>query len=289
MIRNINEILYVNEFGVPVFLKEKPFWENWIPLMKDGKVRKVPTNGINALHGNYWDNEGRTFTEALSTMPIHGGLSFLLSMHNNLACIDIDGCKADDDRLKKILTLSPDAWCEFSPSGNGVHVWGYLPYKSSYLLPGRTTIGYCGKEYEWYGSGRSITITGHHICGNSFVDLTNAVKFCESLRPKPIECVNHTVIPISIDVDTILKKAFEREPPLQRMYYLGHSWSDKSAEDFYFCQRMWFWLGGHGVGAIENVFRHSALYRESKGRHYVALTIHNASKRWNGKYYGFSR
>ena len=110
----------------------------------------------------------------------------------------------------------------------------------------------------------------------------------ESLRPKATEApaVNNLLATNAPSVDFILQKAFDADPELQRMYYHGHSWQDKSREDFRFCQRMWFWLGGHVQQTIENVFEHSALYRKSKGPHYVALTVRNARKRWNGNYYG---
>lgn len=292
MITDTKNILNVNVDGIPLFAKNFPYWVNWKTEMdSDGKkAKKVPTFGYRKLFGNYYDTEGRKFDEALKTMPSSGGLELLLSMHNDLACVDIDDCSVDDVRFHKILDLVPDAWCEYSPSGHGIHVWGYLPDKPAYLLEKRKTIGYHGKQYEWYGSGRGITVTGHFIRGSNWVDLTPAVRFVEGTRPPKVEERKRIVVPIAVGVQDVLNKAFTREPELARMYNFGHSWDDESAEDFRFCQRMWFWLGGHGAGAIEDVFRSSALYRETKGPHYVALTVANAGKRWNGKYYGdFSR
>ena len=310
MITDKTKILKVNADGIPDFLKAQPWWINWKPVFVDGKAKKLPTLGNAVLHGNYWDNAGRPFAEALRTMPEQGGVSLLLSEKNELACIDIDDCDTDDPRLQKILQLVPDAWREASPSGHGVHVWGALPDKAAWLLPGRKTIGSHGKEYEWYGSGRGITVTGHPLpaCAkeeNCLPDLTPAIAYCESLRPKTTggmqrddradifpsascNCGKTAARPAAFlpPADAILRKAFETDPQLQRMYYHGHSWSDKSREDFYFCQRMWFWLGGYGAPAIEAVFRRSALYRRSKGPHYVQLTVCNAAKYWNGNYYG---
>ena len=289
MITDANQILSVELSGIPDFLKGEPFWANWKPVLVDGKFRKVPTHGMNSLKGNYYDNDGLSFDEAIKTMHYSAGLTFLLSMKHSFACIDIDNCSVDDGRLNKILGLAPDAWCELSPSGHGVHIWGFLPNKPKFLMKGRKSIGYRGKEYEWYGSGRAITVTGRHFSGNSNVDLTAAVNFVESLRPIVVEHI-HIVTPVAIGVQSILDKAFEREPELARMYYHGHSWSDESAEDFRFCQRMWFWLGGHGADAIKHVFESSALYRETKGSNYVEITVRNAGSRWNGRYYGnFSR
>lgn len=322
MITDISTILTVNADGIPGFLKSKPYWINWKPVCADGKVKKLPTYGEAVLRGRYWDTSGRTFAEAFRTMPEQGGVSLLLSMENPLACIDIDDCIGDDPRLLKILQLVPNAWHELSPSGYGVHVWGVLPDKKAYLLPGRNQIGYHGSEYEWYGSGRAITVTGHQLKenrqtnpknaaavtennfpgtkspagsfeaalpeyyfrGNCLPDLTPAVAFCESLRPKTF--FQKAVPTAPLPVESILQKAFACDPELQRMFYEGHSWQDKSREDFSFCCRLWFWLGSHGARAIETVFERSALYRRSKGAHYVGLTVRNAGKRWDGNYYG---
>ena len=285
MITEHTKIIEVNPEGIPGFLKALPYWINWKPVFMDGKAKKLPTYGETVLRGQYWETAGRTFSDALRTVPANGGLSLLLSLQNQLTCIDIDDCAPGSPRLNKILRLAPDAWCDLSPSGNGVHVCGFLPDKPSYLLPGRKTIGCHGKDYEWYGSGRGITVTGHTICGSRLADLTNAVNFCESLRPKitGAPAANNTLATNAPSVDFILQKAFDADPELQRMYYRGHSWQDKSREDFRFCQRMWFWLGGYGAQTIESVFEHSALYRKTKGPNYVALTVRNAGKRWNGK------
>ena len=115
--------------------------------------------------------------------------------------------------------------------------------------------------------------------------MTAAVRFCESMRPRIVER-KHDIIPVNISVEEILHKAFEKDSELKRMYYQGHSWQDKSAEDYNFCKRLWFWLGGHGAEIIEAVFMQSALYRKEKGPGYPALTIRNAGRRWNGNYYG---
>jgi len=288
MIKEGAEILTVNPNGVPYFLQSQPYWANWKVEYRDSKGRKVPTDGNIKLHGQYWETEGKPFMEAIKTIPAKGGIGFLLSLRNPMACIDIDNCTKDDPRLKKILSMAPNAWCEYSPSGNGIHVWGRLPDKKSYILPGRKTIGYSGKEYEWFATGRSVTVTGRHICGNRFPDLTQAVLYCESLRPK-IPPVVHEVIPLSVPIADTLQRALQLDPKLRDMYQNGHSWNDKSVQDFYFCRKLWFWFGGYGADAIENIFRSSAMFRSHKGAYYPALTIRNAERRWDGVYYGKDR
>lgn len=278
-------VLPVKPDTVPWFLKDQPYWANWKPVLRDGKTGKVQTYGYTVLRGQYYDTEGKPLDEIIKTIPENGGIGFILSVRHPFACIDIDGCSPDDPRLKTILELVPNAWREYSPSGNGIHVWGHLPDKESYRLPDKKQIGYCGKQFEWYAAGRSLTVTGHHIGGYRYADLTKAIEFIESQRPK-YPPVKHEIVPVNTPVADIMETAFQKSEELRYMYYNGHTWSDKSAEDFHFCRKLWFWLGGHGERAIETVFRSSAMYRKDKGDHYPILTIRNAAKRWNGKYYG---
>lgn len=278
-------VLPVDPDNVPWFLKNQAYWTNWKPVYIDGKARKVQTYGYRTLTGPYYETEGRPLRRVTQSIPENGGIGFILSVRHPFACIDIDDCRPDDERLRQILELAPDAWCEYSPSGNGIHVWGVLPDKESYRLPERKQIGYSGKKYEWYAAGRSLTVTGHHLTGEACTDLTKAILFIEKNRPRP-PVIKHEIIPVSMSVSEILDKAFEKDPDLRQMYYHGHSWQDKSAEDFHFCRKLWFWLGGHGEKTVETVFRNSAMYREHKGNHYPGLTVKNAERRWNGNYYG---
>lgn len=288
MITESTKLLPVNPDGIPAFLKAQPYWTNWKVLFRGGKGRKVPTYGTQVLYGQYWETKGKPFVEVANTIPANGGLGFLLSLRHDLACIDIDNCAPEEERFQRILRLAPGAWCEYSPSGKGIHIWGRLPDKESYRLPERKTIGYSGKQYEWFATGRSVTMTGHHICGDRLPDLTQAVLYCESLRPK-LAAPKYEIIPVDIPTEDILKKAFRKDKSLRDMYHNGHTWEDKSVQDFYFCRKLWFWLGGLGPAAIEQAFRSSAMFRSDKGAHYPELTIRNAGKRWNGECYGKNR
>ena len=92
MITQDTKIIEVNPDGIPEFLKALPYWINWKPVFVDGKAKKLPTHGGTVLRGQYWETEGRCFSDAIRTIPTNGGLSLLLSRQNDLACIDIDDC-----------------------------------------------------------------------------------------------------------------------------------------------------------------------------------------------------
>ncbi|OMI34383.1 hypothetical protein SPAR_36406 [Streptomyces sparsogenes DSM 40356] len=56
------------------------------------------------------------------------GLGFVLSAEDRLACIDLDHALADGELLpwaREIVDRLPRTYIEVSPSGQGLHVWGY--------------------------------------------------------------------------------------------------------------------------------------------------------------------
>jgi primase-polymerase (primpol)-like protein len=57
----------------------------------------------------------------------------------------------------------PSTYVEVSPSGSGLHVWGFAD-----LVQGRRT-----GDVEIYGAGRYITVTGRRFrgCGVEFANL----------------------------------------------------------------------------------------------------------------------
>lgn len=79
------------------------------------------------------------------------GLGFVLG--DGIGCIDLDYCIIDGKVTtwaQEILDQVGPTFIEISPSGNGLHLWGYLEEG-----PGRRT-----KGVEVYSVGRYITITG---------------------------------------------------------------------------------------------------------------------------------
>ena len=85
MITKETKIIEVDPAGIPEFLKALPCWINWKPVFIDGKAKKLPTYGETVLRGNYWETAGRSFAEALHTIPSNGGLSLLLSLQKSLS------------------------------------------------------------------------------------------------------------------------------------------------------------------------------------------------------------
>lgn len=101
------------------------------------------------------------------------GIGFVLGA--GLACVDLDGALDGEGNVtreaQRVLDLAPNTWVEVSPSGRGLHVWGFLPEG-----PGRVkSVG--GQAVEIYSRARYMTVTGHPFEGSSMrlADLTDFV------------------------------------------------------------------------------------------------------------------
>lgn len=98
----------------------------------------------------------------------HKGVGFVLGLELPYICIDLDHCIDSNTRQLKdneagkaarrvmdILTRNgEETYIEFSPSGEGLHIWGRA------VLPKVKENGTRGKYIEMYRAGRYMTITG---------------------------------------------------------------------------------------------------------------------------------
>ena len=87
-----------------------------------------------------------------------------------LVCIDLDHCLRDGrvvGRAAEVLASCPATYVEVSPSGDGLHVWGFGQVPSGRRLPGGV---------EVYGTGRFVTVTGERFGGTSrLADLSTVI------------------------------------------------------------------------------------------------------------------
>lgn len=91
-----------------------------------------------------------------------------------IGCIDLDGVIEDGkytETAEWLLRECPDTWVEVSPSGKGLHVWGYLPESA-----GSVRVLH-GQSVEVYSRDRYITVTGKRFNGapSTLADLTDFV------------------------------------------------------------------------------------------------------------------
>ena len=135
------------KFFVPVQLREEARWI----LHKDKRPMSL---------GGWWlsinqESEWSTFDNARAS-EFGDGIGFVLN-GDGVVCIDLDDCVADgviNQQAKDLIDSLPKTFVEFSPSGRGLHIWGY-----GHIGAGRR-FERNGLKTEIYGEGRYLTVTG---------------------------------------------------------------------------------------------------------------------------------
>lgn len=87
------------------------------------------------------------------------GVGFVLN-GDGIVCVDVDNCVTNgvvEPWAQDVLDAAGDTYVELSPSGRGLHVWGYG------VLPAGRVLRVPGGRVECYGAGRFITVTGDQV------------------------------------------------------------------------------------------------------------------------------
>ena len=161
---NITQVWLKPHFeAIPTDLKEQP-WAVWIAEPRNGKpskFNKIPRNPISGQRvGTDKPKLFGTFEEAKKAYENgnYTGVGILLT-GNGIIGVDIDDCKitfANQVTIKQwvIDAIKLGAYCEYSPSGNGLRLfmYGNLPDK-----------GRKAGSVEIYDNVRFLTVTGHVV------------------------------------------------------------------------------------------------------------------------------
>lgn len=143
--------------NIPQELKEKNTWCCWKWVYKSKKWTKPPCSpsGITGDHTKMEYTFDQVYNAYKKDKSI-AGIGFSLRKTDQFCGIDIDNCIDDygfvDKEAKKILkTLK--SYCEISPSGKGIRIFGKGKIK---------TLGSSPKKHklEMYTEGRYLTVTG---------------------------------------------------------------------------------------------------------------------------------
>lgn len=122
----------------------------WIRHDQNKKPLTVTGQSASSTNPTTWASHGEATQSTIGT-----GLGYVLGQ--GIGCIDLDHCLKDGqptDRAKDFLKQYPNNYIEVSPSGDGLHIWGYREEQ-----PGtRQTVD--DLNIETYSVGRYITITG---------------------------------------------------------------------------------------------------------------------------------
>jgi hypothetical protein len=141
--------------AIPDELRACPRWINWRVEMRQDKLTKVPMIPGTYRHASSTNPETwRTFAVASKHSK---QLGFVLG--DGILGIDLDHAFEPDGTLRPrfcpLLDLLPDAYWEFSPSHDGVHILA-----RGSLAQGRRHDYADGSGIEIYGDGRYFTMTG---------------------------------------------------------------------------------------------------------------------------------
>jgi hypothetical protein len=160
--------------NIPLELRQRAQWVNWVSEVRDGKLTKVPKvadadgESVSASVNEPWT--WREFDQVKQTAIQHGcGIGFVLTADDPYVCIDLDNPEAkgfDADECKRIFGMgdnligAANSYTEVSPSGGGIHIWmkaeGAPPFRGV-----RSSLD-C---LEMYSAARFMTVTGNLFNG----------------------------------------------------------------------------------------------------------------------------
>lgn len=101
------------------------------------------------------------------------GVGFVLN-GDGIVCIDLDDCMTNgkpNAEAQALINSLPKTFVEVSPSGNGLHIWGYGN------VQGGRKFQRNGLKIEVYGEGRYLTVSGktHTKASLAKLDLADLV------------------------------------------------------------------------------------------------------------------
>lgn len=134
---------------VPVELRKLPRWirhRSKVPITIQGSA-------ASSTNPSTWADY-----DSATRSKIGDGLGFVLN-GDGIICIDLDHCfdGKPDSEAQALIDQLPETYVEISPSGTGLHIWGYAN-----LEKGRR-FSRNGLSVEIYPNGRYITVTGQAI------------------------------------------------------------------------------------------------------------------------------
>lgn len=157
--------------SIPAEMRSADRWMRYRLVPRGDKVTKVPTQ-LNGRPAKSTDaRTWASYAEARAS-KVGAGLGFALG--DGVGCIDLDDAIVDgvvQPWAQSILDRAPATFVEVSQSGNGLHVFGYLPEGRGRNLRSD------GKTIELYSSGRFIAVTGrkHGSAPSRLADLGGLV------------------------------------------------------------------------------------------------------------------
>lgn len=305
----LNASFYKVKFeNLPEKMKSCTNFINWILVEreKEGKkgLVKIPVNEsgrpISVTNAkNYMDLD----TAKERAEQKNFGLGFAITPSSGLVGIDIDHCRDAEGNLSELAKNIADrcnSYTEYSPSGNGIHIWIEDSDIEEIKKCRKANIG-----LEIYTNKRYFTVTGDHMEGTPLTvetrkglakELVETYIEKDSVSKKPAK--HSKSHPVTDSVSTLsdeeiikLIRKSQQGTPFRELFDLGDTWrygGDNSAADMALMDILPFWTHGNSE-QMERIFGLSALAERNKWSErpdYREKTIQAALKSWDGSFYG---
>ena len=143
--------------GVPAELRERDRW------IRHQQKRPMAVGGwwASVTDPSCWSSY-----EDAADSPHGDGLGFVLN-GDGIVCIDLDDCVVDgvpNAEARALIRSLPKTYVEFSPSGRGLHIWGFASLDAGHVvLPhvhhalGETLIPHEGRSHQQF----AVQIVSH--------------------------------------------------------------------------------------------------------------------------------
>lgn len=259
----------------PQELKRRKQWVCWRlePDKDGGKPKKMP---INAMTGKgAMSNNPQTWTDyqtALDAYEKYGytGIGYMFTKDDGYVGVDVDHCydpqTGEFNEVAKAIIARQKTYMEFSPSGNGVHLYfkGIKPAGSS--KNSETGV-------EMYESGRYFTVTGKQLDGSldTIAEDDGALAWIHDTyvkkqkKKKARKNRASSGVPIEMTDEELLEKAKDSEDGEAFTALLDGNWQgafqSQSEADMAFCRKLAFW-SGKNKEQMDRIFRSSGLFRQ---------------------------
>lgn len=258
----------------PQELKDRKQWVCWRlePDKDGGKPRKMPINpntGKGAM-----SNNPKTWTDyrtAFDAYEKYGytGIGYMFTKEDGYVGVDVDHCYNAEtgefnEAARAILAKQP-TYAEFSPSGDGVHLYfkGEKPSGSSK----NTETG-----VEMYDCARYFTVTGRQLDSSpdtiaeddgtlTWIHET----YIKKQKKKKAKKKKPSGTPVDMTDEELIEKAKSSEDGEAFAALLDGNWQgafqSQSEADMAFCRKLAFW-SGKDREQMERIFRSSGLFRQ---------------------------
>lgn len=230
---------------IPTVLQDTERWILWGGgPSKNGRLDKTPrgpdTRPISVTDPANWTS----FTQAEQSFRDGRfyGVGFVMSDQDELMGIDLDHCVDDDGNVApwaQAIIDEVDSYTEYSPSGNGVHIW----VRSSFKVEDgnkRTGLGDDAEGvFEIYSSRRYFTVTGL-LLWDDLGEVQDRTEVIQSLHHRMFGGRTAQVVPLRVvklparPDDEVIEMA--TLDPAWADLFSGDDKGDASEGDFIFCK-----------------------------------------------------